>query len=351
MAALSSSNPLDQLRSGTGVAHLALAAVLLLYPLFASDFFTFQIGGYSLILGTIALSLMMLIGYGGIVSMAQVSIAGLAGYLVAILGDNSTGVHGFGWPWWLVVPIAVVAAATFSALIGAIASRTDGIYTIMITLAISVVFFYFTRQNYEIFNGFTGFNGIKPPVVFGYDLIAPTTFYYLCLAVAGLCYTAVLYGARSTFGLTFQGVRDNARRMQTLGFNPVLHRIFAHLLAGVIAGVGGVLLVWFGGRISPGTIGIDVTINILIIAVVGGVIHPIGPFVGALVFVLLETFAIDFIAPERFNTLIGLVFLSIVFCSPNGLVGIWNRFMHGVRGGTVKDVNQELRPADQTKIN
>ncbi len=325
-----SSKLMDQLHTQVGVKHAALGITLLIYPLVASDFFTFQIGGYSLILGTIALSLMMLVGYGGIVSLAQLSVAGLAGYLVAILGENTSGVHGFGWPWWVVVPTAIAAATFFSGIIGAVAARTDGIYTIMITLAISVVFFYFTRQNYEIFNGFTGFSGIKPPVIFGVDLIAPVPFYYLCLAVAASCYFAVLYGKRSTFGLAFQGVRDNARRMEALGFSPFLHRVFAHVLAGVVAGMAGVLLVWFGGRISPGTVGINVTIDILVIAVVGGIIHPIGPFVGALVFVLLETFAIDFIVPERFNTLIGLVFLTIIFFSPNGLVGIWDRICESI---------------------
>ena len=88
---------------GMGAAHAVLAAVLVLYPAVASDFFLTQIGGYSLILGMIALSLMLLAGYGGMVSLAQVSVAGMAGYTVAIFGLNNSGVHGFGWPWWIVI--------------------------------------------------------------------------------------------------------------------------------------------------------------------------------------------------------------------------------------------------------
>src|SRR3546814_3399226 len=76
------------------------------------------------------------------------------GYLVAILGDNSVGVMGLGWPWWLTVPVAILGAALFGTLIGLISVRTEGIYTIMITLAIAVAFFYFVRQNYDLFNGF-----------------------------------------------------------------------------------------------------------------------------------------------------------------------------------------------------
>ena len=85
------------------------------------------------------------------------------------------------------------------------------------------------------------------------------------------------------------------------------------------------MLVFLNGRISPGTIGVDVVIDILVIAVVGGLRHPIGPFLGALAFVLLENFAIDLIDRERFNTVIGGAFLLIVLFSPDGLLGLWGR--------------------------
>ncbi len=213
----------------------------------------------------------------------------------------------------------------FSALIGAISVRTEGIYTIMITLAIAVGFFYFTRQNYAIFNGFNGFAGIEPPRVFGVDWRGPLPFYYLCLGVAVLAYAFVLYISRSTYGLSLQAVRDNARRMEALGFHVAGHRLFAWVIAGAIAGVGGVLSVWFNGRISPGSIGVGPVIDILVIAVIGGLRRPIGPFLGALIFVLLENFAIDLIDRDRFNTVIGLSFLAIVLFSPDGVLGLVDR--------------------------
>ncbi|MCG8598121.1 MAG: branched-chain amino acid ABC transporter permease [Kiloniellales bacterium] len=314
-------------------AAVAVMVLLLVYPSFASDFFVFQIGAYSLILGTVALSLMMLAGYGGMVSLAQMTVAGFAGYLVAILGDNSAGVMGLGWPWWVTVPAAVLAAALLSTCIGAISVRTEGIYTIMITLAIAVAFFYFVRQNYVIFNGFTGFAGVAPPVLFGVNWRDPSPFYYLSLAVAGGCLWAVLHGARSTFGLSLQAIRDNPRRMRALGYDVTLHRIAAYFLSGLIAGTAGVLLVWFNGRISPGSVGVDIVIDILVIAVVGGLRHPIGPFLGAVAFVLLENFAIDLIDRERFNTVIGTAFLLIVLFSPDGLLGLWSRLRARIRLG------------------
>src|SRR3546814_18371914 len=106
---------------------------------------------------------MMLAGYGGMVSLAQLTVAGLAGYLVAILGDNSVGVMGLGWPWWLTVPVAILGAALFGPLIGLISVRTERIYTIMITLAIAVAFFYFVRQNYTLFNGLHSYTRLPPP--------------------------------------------------------------------------------------------------------------------------------------------------------------------------------------------
>lgn len=305
-------------------AGAAVALVLLVYPLVVNDFFAYQIGAYSLILGTIALSLMVLAGYGGMISLAQLTVAGIAGYCVAMFGTNSAEL-GLGWPWWVAVPVAVTIGSISGALIGAISVRTTGIYTIMITLAIATSFFYLVRQNYSIFNGFDGFAGIEPPVAFGLNWGEPLPFYYLCLGVAGLFFLAVLYTARSTFGLGLQAIRDNPRRMQAIGFNVTMHRIIAHLFAGVIASFGGVLLVWFQNRISPGSIGIDVAIDILVIAVVGGIIHPIGPFLGAILFVLLENFAIDLIDRERFNLVIGLTFLVVIFVTPHGILGLWGR--------------------------
>ncbi len=311
-----------------GVGYILLGTFLLIYPWIASPFWAVQIGAQSLILGVIALSLTLLAGYGGMVSLAQLSVAGCAGYMVAIFGANSVKI-GLDWPWFPAVVVAIVIAVLFGTLIGILSVRTEGIYTIMITLAISVGFFYFARQNYPIFNGWTGFAGLAPPVIAGLNLRDPVPFYYLSLIVAGLAYFVVVYLGRSTFGLSLQGIRDNDRRMRALGFNVIAHRIMAYTIAALIASFGGILMVWLNGRISSGTIGIGPTIDILIIAVVGGLGHPIGAFIGAVLFVLLENFAIDLIARERFNLLIGAVFLAIVLFSPDGVLGIWKKIGSG----------------------
>ena len=315
--------------------HVVVFAAVLLYPFIATPFFTFQIGAQSLALGLIALSLTFLGGYGGMVSLAQMTVAGLAGYLVAIFGTSSVAAISLGWPWWLAVVFALVIATVFAAAIGWLSVRTEGIYTIMITLAVGVAFFYLAQQNYTLFNGFQGFSKIAPPAWNELDLREPMPFYFLTLACAVAAYFFVKHLVRTPFGVALQGIRDNPRRMHSLGFAVTAHRVAAYAVAGFLAAVGGVLLVWYNGRISPGTVGTGAMINILIIAVLGGMKHPIGAFIGAIVFVLLQNFAIDLVDRERFNLVIGGVFLAIVLFSPDGLLGLWQHLRARLPSGRV----------------
>lgn len=302
--------------------HWLVVIALAVFPFAASPFVTFQVGAQSLALGLVALSLMFLSGYGGMVSLAQMTVAGVAGYTVAILGTSSTAIS-LGWPWPVAIVFALAIATLVSVLIGWLSVRTEGIYTIMITLAMGVAFYYLALQNYTVFNGFQGFQKVYPPTVFDVDWRSPIPFYFLALAFALAGYFAVKYIARAPFGIALQGIRDNARRMNALGYNVTAHRVAAYAVAGFIAAVGGILLVWYNGLTTPGSVGTSWLINILVIAVLGGLRHPLGPFLGALVFVLLQTFAIDVIDRERFNLVIGGVFLAIVLFSPDGLLGLW----------------------------
>jgi branched-chain amino acid transport system permease protein len=309
-----------------------LLLALVLVPLMADDFWLVQIGARAFILGLIALGLTLLAGYGGMVSLAQMTVAGVAAYAVAILTTTDTG-WTVSLPFALALPLALVLAVLAATAIGWIAVRTTGIYTIMITLAIAVVFFYFTRQNYAVFNGFTGYAQVAPPALGDGSWRDPLPFYYLSMVAAVLGYGWIRQLVRAPFGLALQGVRDEPRRLESLGFNVRRHRILAYSVAGVLAGVGGVLLVWFNTRIDPSTVGVDPVIDILVIAVIGGLSHPIGAFVGALAFVLIDTFAVDLLPGlrERFNLIIGLFFLLIVLFSPDGLIGLGKRVAAATR--------------------
>jgi branched-chain amino acid transport system permease protein len=303
--------------------HLVVLAAALLYPFVATPFFTYQIGVQSLALGLIALSLTFLGGYGGMVSLAQMTVAGVAGYGIAIFGTSSFPAISLGWPWWLAACFSLAAATVFAAAVGWLSVRTEGIYTIMITLAIGVAFFYLAQQNYTVFNGFGGFSRVAAPEVFGIDFKEPMPFYFVALACALAGYFLVKHLVRAPFGIALQGIRDNPRRMASLGYHLTAHRVAAYAVSGLLAAVGGVLMVWYNGRISPGTVNLGAMIGILIIAVLGGMRHPIGAFIGGVVYVLLQNFAIDVFIRERFNLVIGGVFLAIVLFSPDGLLGLW----------------------------
>lgn len=321
----------NALLSRIPLSYWVCGVILLIMPILVSDFVLYQIFGWSFILGMIALSLMFLAGYGGMVSLAQMTVAGVAGYMVSIFGESAITTISLGWSWWVSIPLALIIAMLFGTVTGALAVRTEGIYTIMITLAIASAFFYFTRQNYVVFNGFSGFNGVLPPKLFGVDWKAAVPFYYLSLFWALAAYLLVLYVSRSPFGLALQGVRDNPRRMSALGFNVTAHRIAAFAFAGLIAGIAGILLTWQSSQISPGTAGVGPVVDILVIAVIGGLMRPIGPFIGALIYVLLKTFATDVLislglSGDRFQLLIGAGFLLIVFFSPDGILGLWEKW-------------------------
>jgi branched-chain amino acid transport system permease protein len=156
--------------------HWLTLALLLLFPFVATPFFTFQIGAQTLVFGLVALSLTFLAGYGGMVSLSQMTVAGIAGYMTAIFGLSGSAEISLNWPWWLTILTALTLATIAAALIGWLSVRTEGIYTIMITLAVGVAFFYFAQQNYAAFNGFQGFQKVMPPALFGVQWRDPLPF-------------------------------------------------------------------------------------------------------------------------------------------------------------------------------
>ena len=295
-----------------------LFAPLICLPWLLDNFWLTQIATRALILGITALSLSFLATYLGVVSFAQVTRAGVAGYCIAYFGPNTVGV-GIELPFWIVIPAALLSATASGAALGYIARRSRGIYAIMITLAIAVAFFYFTRQNYTFFNGWTGFSGIAAPLINGVSLREPVPFFFLALGTAAFAMALVSTFVRSPLGLTIQAVRDAPNRVMAIGISVTTPIVAAYAFSGLLAGAGGILNAWHQERVSSFSVGLGPIIDILIIAVIGGLRHPTGAFIGAVVYVMLDTFAVDFIDRERFNSLIGAVLLLIVIIAPNGL--------------------------------
>lgn len=298
---------------------LTIAATL---PMIADPFWLSQIITRALIMGIVAVSMSFLVTYLGVVSFAQVTLAGIAGYAIAYFGPNSAEGIGILLPWPATVALALMLAALSGAALGLICGRSVGIYAIMITLAVGMTFFFLTRQNYAIFNGWNGFAGLTAPRVGSIDLNTLKPFYWLSLSCATLVIIGVTLFSRSPLGLVIQGIRDNPERVAAIGIPVYPAIISAYAFSGLIAGMGGVLLVWYYGRVSSFSVGLGAILDILIIAVIGGLRIPAGAFLGALVFVLIDNFVIDLVSQDRFNTVIGLILLIIMVLSPDGLTGL-----------------------------
>ncbi|MCC5962014.1 MAG: branched-chain amino acid ABC transporter permease [Rhodobacteraceae bacterium] len=316
-------------------------AILLALPLLLPNFWLVNIFGRALVYGVVALSLTFLAHYGGFVSLAQTMVAGVAGYTVAIMAPTAIPLGPLAMPYGAAIPLAVIAATIAGAIVGMIAVNTREIYLLMITLALAVGFSLFAQSNITWFRGYEGIRNIVGPEIMGMPFRTPMVFYYISLIVAVLMYLLVLYVVRTPFGLVLQAIRDSDRRTAAIGFHVGLHRIASFALAGFIAGWGGVLITFYNIGITPSSIGLWATVGVLIMAVIGGLGHPLGAFIGALIYVVMDTFASSIIGHDRFNTLIGLVFLAIVLLSPDGVWGAGKRLLNAFGKGPGKPAPKE----------
>jgi branched-chain amino acid transport system permease protein len=329
----------------------AVVVVLAVFaPLIFSEYWVAALLTQMMFLGIVAASLIYLSAFGGMVSLAQVAIYGVAGFALGNLTTNgNTKGLNLGWAQAPGIIVAIVVALAVACLFGALACRSYGIYFLMITLVFSVIANLFFGQVTSV-SGFGGISGIPLPAWLS-RTAHPDRLYFVTLGIAALVYVTLRYVSRTPFGLTLQGIRDDPVRMSSLGYNVALHRMLAFVFAGLIAAIGGILFVWWNAQIAPSTIGLNATIDVLVIAVIGGLYRLEGAWLGAFVFVVINNYAPDihFVA-QRFHTLIGVIFLVIVLVSPNGLIGLWERATAGRRRTVQGDITQERGSAQPTPV-
>jgi branched-chain amino acid transport system permease protein len=298
---------------GTRGVLAVLALFVVLVPVLCTTFFTSAVGLMSLSMGIVAVSLTFLSGNGGMVSLAQTALFGVAGLIAARLAVLD------GWNPWAAAVVGIVSATAVGLLFGAIASGSQGIYFLVITLAFAeVAYFYFSAVT--TFGAHEGINGSVPPGVLGDPIHHPARMYYFLLVVSVLVYLGLRYVTRTAFGLALQGVRDDPVRMAALGYNVRLHRTLGFTLAAPVAGLAGVLSSWSNTRISADSISLAVAIVVLTAAVIGGLNRLEGAWVGAFIYTYCDTYLRG--VTDRFDTWLGVVFLVIVLVSPGGVVGI-----------------------------
>jgi branched-chain amino acid transport system permease protein len=303
-----------------------LVLVAIFAPLIFNTYWLATLLTDALILGILAATLIFLSAYGGMVSLAQVALYGIAAFAIGNLTTtgNTKGLN-LAWSPLAAVPVAIAITTLTGLVFGFLARRSLGIYFLMITLTFSVIANLFFGEVTTL-SGFGGISGIPTPGILGDPSEHPARLYFVALVAALLVYALLRYLARTPFGLTLQGIRDDPVRMSSLGYKVGLHRALTFGLMSAVAAVGGILFAWWNGHVDPATIGIGQTINVLIIAVIGGLSRVEGAWIGALVFVILNNYVqqIGFIS-SRFETVIGVIFLVIVLVSPDGLMVLWGR--------------------------
>lgn len=304
------------------ILYAAVIAALILLPLYASQY-TITTFIRIIYFGFLAVSTGFLIGEGGMVSLAQAAFFGIAGYGLGLFGFER------GIPFPIADIVAILLVLIFAAVFGMIANRTKGIVFLMITLAFGQVVFAFALQNTTLLHGWAGIRGIRPPTILGIDFKDTGNFYWAALAIYGLGLFILSRIAKSPFGLMLNGTRESSQRMAALGYPVYWTKVVAFLIAAVYAGIGGLLATYNTGVITPTTMQLSRMIWVLLMVILGGANYFWGPVVGTIVAVWLDVLISQ--VTERYNTVIGIIFVLTVLFSPTGILGLFSTLRRRIK--------------------
>ena len=271
-------------------------------------------GTRALWLGLTALSMSYLNRNLGLMSLGQLFFSGVTGYIVAI----SSVRHSVDYIYS--VPIAILIGTLSGIVIGYIALKTKGVYFLMLTLAVTLGLYSFANQAQEITRGHTGINSIPSPEAFGIDFNSPRALYYLILVITVLIFGVTKFLEKTSFGIALNGIRDNEDRMISMGYRTLPLKMIAFVYSAFIASISGVLGIWYVTNISPDSVGLLRSIDLLVIVVVGGASYLGGAFVGAVLIAVFEAFIQDITTYYVGAT--GILFIVVLFLAPQGLMGI-----------------------------
>ncbi|MGH3384986.1 MAG: branched-chain amino acid ABC transporter permease [Nocardioidaceae bacterium] len=297
--------------TGTTVAVL-LVALLVVVPAW-SQRYVLSLFTLALVTALLAVSVNMLAGEVGLVSMGHAGISASAAYAVAWAIRDQQGLA-------TQLSVALLVTLLVSALYGLTAMRTSGLVFLMITLALGMVVYGLAFKWSKVTGGQSGLTGIRRPE----SLLDPYTFYYFCLVVLAVTLCVLWAVGRSPLGLSFRGIRDSEGRMNSLGYATPAIKFVAMMVSGLVAGVAGVLAVWNSQFMSPSAAAFEVSAIAVIIIIIGGVGSPLGPIIGAGLVVGIEHWLSSYV--ERWPTLLGLLFIAVVILMPRGVAGVvWDR--------------------------
>jgi branched-chain amino acid transport system permease protein len=315
------------------VALIAMLALLPVYTTLSGNTFLMTLFTRIIILAMAAVSLNLIMGFGGMVSFGHAAYIGIGGYVVGILAKEGINSGLIQWP------LALALSALFALAVGALSLRTRGVYFIMITLAFTQLIYY-VAIGLERYGGDDGLT-IHKRSQFG-DLINlsnRTFFYYLCLVLLLATVYLVWRIVDSRFGMVIQGSRSNDRRMRAIGFPTFRYKLVCFVIAGVLCGLSGVLLANHTDFISPAVMHWTRSGDLIVMVVLGGMGSVFGPVIGAIALLLLEEFLPHLLgfaaylvtgkdvpaAREYWQLILGPMLLLIVLFARGGIDGMFRR--------------------------
>ncbi len=295
-----------------------IAGALALFPLVGEPFYV-ELVVRLMILAVLAMSLDLLVGTAGMVSLGHAAFFGVGAYTLALLTPEIAPVS----LWWS-LPAAMLVAGAAALVIGALAIRTSGASFIMITLAFAQMAFYLASEN-AAFGGSDGLFVWHPPsVAVGdvplLDLADPVTFYFVVLGAVVITYVLLAAVRAAPFGRVLTAIRIDPGRARALGYPVLTYKLIAFLIAGTLAGLAGYLEAIHSGYVSPGLMSWHQSGLVLVIVILGGAGSLYGPVLAAFVLGLARDQIQD--VTEHWSLALGLLIILLVLALPRGLAGL-----------------------------
>jgi len=302
-----------QRRLGKFTPYIASGIIFIILPIFLPVYVQ-SLMTKVIIYAIFAMSLNIIMGYTGLLSLGHAAFFGVGGYTTAIL-IVKFGVESF----WITTPLGILMAALIAAMFGIIALRVSGVYFLLVTFALSMLLNSIASKWYAMTNGTDGLAGLPRP-----DLGLPwltwnsISFYFFVFIIFIICFYLMYRVVKSPFGRALQGIRGNETRMRTLGYNVWLYKYLAFIIGGLFAGVAGILFAHHNGIITPFHLGVIVSTLAMLICIIGGLGIIWGPVIGSLVIVFVEYFSSIYV-PERWPLILGGVFIIAVMFLRGGI--------------------------------
>lgn len=294
---------------------LALVAFVLLVP--STGPFIVLLATRAMAFAILAMSVDLLLGFTGLSSMGQAAYFGVGAYLTAVLATKFQ--FGMGWDFWIVVVLGMLIGAALAAVFGLFAIRANGVYFLMITLALGQCVWGLAYRWNSLTGGDNGINVTGRPS-FGLDLSNEVTFFYLVFGFFAASMFLMYVLVRSPFGRSLAGIRERELRMQILGYNTWLHKYIAFIIAGAFGGLAGVLWTHTNGHVSPETVVITTSVDALLMVVLGGAGTLVGASIGAAIVFGLREFLSTLVPWWQYA--LGAVYVLTILYLPMGLMGI-----------------------------